>query len=254
MKRSGLDSLRQTAVVKPLRLNATVPLFGVIGAALAREERFTPRRLIGCAVGFMGLALLVRLGPVAVTPALVWGSKLVNAQLLFQGFGKDELLAVIVEEQEVHLARFPDLKPCAPQPLHLKDRGRFSWAPAGRSSSRKRVVLRDRPDAGLYVRAREAARSCDLPTRRQADCTGVGGLRVGGTCGVAGRSSQGDASLIEAPCPRQGRCQIEQPCVSSESRAPYLKGAVGRAIAPSAPLNEIRPLKGPDFIGIYWGG
>lgn len=45
--------------------NATVPLFGVLAAALFREERLTTRRLAGCGVGLGGVALLVQLGPVA---------------------------------------------------------------------------------------------------------------------------------------------------------------------------------------------
>ncbi|MFI5445230.1 DMT family transporter [Polaromonas sp. UC242_47] len=53
-------------------LNATAPLFGVLAAAVVREERLTLRRLLGCVVGFAGVALLVRLGPVAVTtPVLI---------------------------------------------------------------------------------------------------------------------------------------------------------------------------------------
>jgi drug/metabolite transporter (DMT)-like permease len=68
-------------------LNATVPLFGVIGAALAGEERLTTRRLIGCAVGFMGVALLVRLGPVTVTPAVVWAALACIAASASYGFG-----------------------------------------------------------------------------------------------------------------------------------------------------------------------
>ena len=68
-------------------LNATVPLFGVMGAALAREERLTTRRLVGCAVGFMGVALLVRLGPVAVTPAVVWAALACIAASASYGFG-----------------------------------------------------------------------------------------------------------------------------------------------------------------------
>lgn len=51
--------------------NAMAPLFGVLAAALAGEERLTPKRLLGCAVGFAGVALLVQLGPVAVTPSVV---------------------------------------------------------------------------------------------------------------------------------------------------------------------------------------
>jgi drug/metabolite transporter (DMT)-like permease len=52
-------------------LNATAPLFGVLGAAAVGEERLTARRLIGCAVGFLGVALLVRLGPTGVTTPVV---------------------------------------------------------------------------------------------------------------------------------------------------------------------------------------
>jgi drug/metabolite transporter (DMT)-like permease len=48
-------------------LNATAPLFGVLAAAAAGEERLSGRRLLGCAIGFAGVALLVQLGPVAVT-------------------------------------------------------------------------------------------------------------------------------------------------------------------------------------------
>ncbi len=52
-------------------LNATAPLFGVLAAALAGEEKLTRIRLLGCAVGFSGVALLVQLGPVAVTPNVI---------------------------------------------------------------------------------------------------------------------------------------------------------------------------------------
>jgi len=46
-------------------LNATVPLFGVVGGLLAGEERLTAGRLAGCGAGIAGVALLVGLGPVA---------------------------------------------------------------------------------------------------------------------------------------------------------------------------------------------
>lgn len=52
-------------------LNATAPLFGVLAAATAREERLTGRRLLGCAMGFTGVALLVQLGPVTVTSSVM---------------------------------------------------------------------------------------------------------------------------------------------------------------------------------------
>jgi drug/metabolite transporter (DMT)-like permease len=52
-------------------LNATAPLFGIMGAAAIGEERLTARRLAGCALGFTGVALLVRLGPIAVDTKVV---------------------------------------------------------------------------------------------------------------------------------------------------------------------------------------
>jgi drug/metabolite transporter (DMT)-like permease len=52
-------------------LNATVPLFGILGAAALGEERLTTRRLAGCALGFVGVALLVRLGPIAIDTRVI---------------------------------------------------------------------------------------------------------------------------------------------------------------------------------------
>jgi drug/metabolite transporter (DMT)-like permease len=68
-------------------LNATAPLFGVLGAAAAREERLTSRRLLGCAVGFAGVALLVQLGPVAVTPLVLLAALACTAAAAAYGFG-----------------------------------------------------------------------------------------------------------------------------------------------------------------------
>ncbi len=45
-------------------LNATAPLFGVLAGALFAQERLTGPKLLGCAIGLGGVALLVRLGPV----------------------------------------------------------------------------------------------------------------------------------------------------------------------------------------------
>ena len=53
-------------------LNATAPLFGVLATAAIGEERLTVRRLLGCALGFAGVVLLVQLGPVSIsTPVLL---------------------------------------------------------------------------------------------------------------------------------------------------------------------------------------
>ena len=68
-------------------LNATSPLFGVLGAAAVGEEKLTSRRLFGCVIGFAGVALLVRLGPVAVTQQVVWAALGCLAAAASYGFG-----------------------------------------------------------------------------------------------------------------------------------------------------------------------
>lgn len=52
-------------------LNATAPVFGLLAAAVAGDEKITPRSLLGCVAGFAGVALLVQLGPVDATTRVV---------------------------------------------------------------------------------------------------------------------------------------------------------------------------------------
>ena len=68
-------------------LNATAPLFGILGAAAVGEERLTSRRLAGCALGFAGVALLVQLGPVAVEAKVVLAAVACTAAAASYGLG-----------------------------------------------------------------------------------------------------------------------------------------------------------------------
>lgn len=52
-------------------LYVTSVLFGAIASAWMKEEVLTGPKVLGCLIGFLGVALVVRLGPVQVTPALV---------------------------------------------------------------------------------------------------------------------------------------------------------------------------------------
>ncbi len=52
-------------------LNSTAVLFGTFSAAWLKEDTLTPRKLIGCLCGFAGVALIVRLGPVGLTPTVI---------------------------------------------------------------------------------------------------------------------------------------------------------------------------------------
>ena len=68
-------------------LNATAPLFAVIAAALFKEERLTMRKLVRCAAGVGGVALLVRLGPVRPDARVVLAVLACVAASASYGFG-----------------------------------------------------------------------------------------------------------------------------------------------------------------------
>jgi drug/metabolite transporter (DMT)-like permease len=53
-------------------LNATSPLFGALVSAVWQRERITARAGLGLAAGVAGVAMLVGLGPVRATPAVLW--------------------------------------------------------------------------------------------------------------------------------------------------------------------------------------
>ncbi|MBC3932577.1 DMT family transporter [Undibacterium curvum] len=60
-------------------MNATTPLWGAVMGALFLSEAFTLRKLAGLLVGVLGVALLVKLGPV------VWSTELMLALLACSG-------------------------------------------------------------------------------------------------------------------------------------------------------------------------
>lgn len=68
-------------------LNATSPLFGVLAAAAVKEEKLTGMRLFGCLLGFAGVALLVQLGPVSVTPSVIMAALACVVAAASYGFG-----------------------------------------------------------------------------------------------------------------------------------------------------------------------
>lgn len=60
-------------------LNATTPLFGALVASVWLAERLSASRLLGLGLGFSGVAALVGLGPLPLTPLVGWS---VGASLL----------------------------------------------------------------------------------------------------------------------------------------------------------------------------
>ena len=52
-------------------LNTTAVVFGIFAAAWLKEDTLTRRKLLGCACGFIGVALIVGLGPVKLSLQVV---------------------------------------------------------------------------------------------------------------------------------------------------------------------------------------
>ena len=50
-------------------LNTTAVLFGTLASAWLKEDTLSLRKLVGCALGFLGVGLIVRLGPVPLDAA-----------------------------------------------------------------------------------------------------------------------------------------------------------------------------------------
>ncbi len=55
-------------------LNTTAVAFGSIAGAWMKVDMLTPRKLLGCLLGFIGVALVVRLGPVTLSPQVLWAA------------------------------------------------------------------------------------------------------------------------------------------------------------------------------------
>jgi drug/metabolite transporter (DMT)-like permease len=52
-------------------LNSTAVVFGTLSSAWFKEDTLTWRKLVGCAAGFTGVALIVQLGPVEPGPEII---------------------------------------------------------------------------------------------------------------------------------------------------------------------------------------
>lgn len=52
-------------------LNSTAVLFGILSAAVLKDDRLTVRKLLGCASGLAGVSLIVSLGPIEPSPMII---------------------------------------------------------------------------------------------------------------------------------------------------------------------------------------
>ena len=104
-------------------LNATAPLFGVLAGALFGEERLTGRKLAGCAVGLGGVALLVRLGPVAVEWPVVLGVLACVVASASYGFGASQEIC----PSTARISCVPSHASCTPELIESWVSSSFVW-------------------------------------------------------------------------------------------------------------------------------
>jgi drug/metabolite transporter (DMT)-like permease len=55
-------------------INTTAVLFASLAAAWLGDDRLTRTKMLGCVVGFVGVGLIVRLGPIEPTPDRLWAA------------------------------------------------------------------------------------------------------------------------------------------------------------------------------------
>ena len=66
-------------------VSVTSVLFGTFASAWLKEDTLSVRKLMGCLFGFAGVALVVRLGPIAPSPELVAGAMACAIGAFFSG-------------------------------------------------------------------------------------------------------------------------------------------------------------------------
>jgi drug/metabolite transporter (DMT)-like permease len=66
-------------------VSVTSVLFGTFASAWLKEDVLSARKLMGCLFGFAGVALVVRLGPVEPSPALLAGAMACTTGAFFSG-------------------------------------------------------------------------------------------------------------------------------------------------------------------------
>lgn len=111
-------------------LSVTTVLFGAFASAWLKEEKLTATKLLGCVVGLMGAALVVRLGPVEPTPTLLWAALLCVGGAALSGTSTPFLKKAISRMEPLsitagmHVAAVVLMLPAA---AHDLPDARFTW-------------------------------------------------------------------------------------------------------------------------------
>lgn len=115
-------------------LNTTAVVFGTLSSAWFKEDTLTRRKLLGCLAGFVGVGLIVRLGPLSPTPetllaagacVLASASFGIATPLMKRATHHTEPLAI---SAAIHLAALLMITPLG---LAAAPQAGFSWGAAG---------------------------------------------------------------------------------------------------------------------------
>jgi len=85
-------------------LNTTAVVFGIFAAAWLKEDSLTVRKLVGCACGFAGVALIVGLGPVEPSPQVILAALACTAASACYGISTPLMKRAISRMQPLEIA------------------------------------------------------------------------------------------------------------------------------------------------------
>ncbi|MBC7620644.1 MAG: DMT family transporter [Candidatus Saccharibacteria bacterium] len=85
-------------------LNSTAVVFGMFASAWLKEDTLTLRKVLGCVCGFAGVALIVGLGPVQLTPDVVLAALACVAASACYGLSAPLMKRAITRMQPLQIA------------------------------------------------------------------------------------------------------------------------------------------------------
>ena len=100
-------------------LNTVAVLFGTLSSAWLKEDTLTPGKLLGCLCGFVGVGLIVHLGPVPLTPQVLLAVLACLAAAACYGISTPMMKRATTHTQPlaiaatIHVLAFPMLLPGA---------------------------------------------------------------------------------------------------------------------------------------------
>jgi drug/metabolite transporter (DMT)-like permease len=85
-------------------LNTTAVVFGCLAGAWLKVDALTPRKIIGCLLGFAGVALVVRLGPITPSPTVIMAALACTGAAMCYGLSNPLMKRAVTHIEPVAIA------------------------------------------------------------------------------------------------------------------------------------------------------